>query len=286
MELTDIRQGINGDCFILSSIVSILDSFGSGFISNIFESITEHDGLFCYYNKINNKLIRKCEVVTYEAAYILSPKSHEWVKKIENAYIKLFYKGDIDFLLQNGGIAFDVLERLTGLSSQILINRSFDNKESIYYELCRESIMNNTWSTEFVKFINIITKWKYTVFIEKFWNILLKGIGYDSVESLEPGTVYKPKLPCVIGINSIFNNIVIPGIINDHLYSIVGVVVDEDKNRYIHAYNPHYNVDARLTKYDKNTKKYISEIYKQREGVWSIYELAIFCSDFTYSVRV
>ena len=35
MKLEDIRQGREGDCFILSSILSILSSLGELYVSNI-----------------------------------------------------------------------------------------------------------------------------------------------------------------------------------------------------------------------------------------------------------
>ena len=48
-------------------------------------------------------------------------------------------------LLNEGGIAFNVLENLTGYKSKIIINRLFDNNEDLYYEICEERIKKDKY---------------------------------------------------------------------------------------------------------------------------------------------
>ena len=58
MKLTDIRQGKDGDCFILSSIVSILVCYKEMYINKIIQ--TNKDIVtFTYYVKENNILQKK-----------------------------------------------------------------------------------------------------------------------------------------------------------------------------------------------------------------------------------
>ena len=89
--------------------------------------------------------------------------------------------------------------------------------------------------------------------------------------------------PCVIGINGHFSKITIPGIINEHLYSVIGVSIDKYNNKFLHVFNPHYNVDARQTSYNNINNSFVSNIEKSRYGVWSFYEIILFMSDLTYS---
>ena len=62
MKLEDIRQGKEGDCFILSCISSILSSLGEFYVSNVInEKNTEIDNnniVFNYYIK-NNDIFEK-----------------------------------------------------------------------------------------------------------------------------------------------------------------------------------------------------------------------------------
>ena len=139
MKLEDIRQGKNGDCFILSSIISILSSLGEVFITNIIneKNIIDNNVEFNYYIKNNNVFEKKTLTFLYdENEFNISSKNKDWVKKIEYAYIKKFYDNDINKVINEGGIAFNVLENLTGYKSKIIINRLFDNNEQLYYEIC------------------------------------------------------------------------------------------------------------------------------------------------------
>ena len=140
MKLEDIRQGRDGDCFILSSISSILSSLGEVYISNIINEI-DNNIIFNFYTKIDDIFEKKKITFLYnENEFNISSKNKDWVKKIEYAYIKQFYNNDINKLLEEGGIAFNVLENLTGYKSKIIINRLFDNKKDLYYEICEERI--------------------------------------------------------------------------------------------------------------------------------------------------
>jgi len=288
MKLEDIRQGREGDCFILSSISSILSSLGKVFISNIINEIeTEIDNnnniVFNYYIKNNDIFEKKTLTFLYnEKEFNISPKNKNWVKKIEYAYIKQFYNNNINKLLDEGGIAFKVLENLTGYKSKIIINRLFDNKEDLYYEICEERIKKEMWKNDFVKYLDILFKKYPTILIEKIWNILTNNIQKND-NTIIPNNIYKINCPCVIGINGHFNKITIPGIINEHLYSVIGISIDEYNNKYLHVFNPHHNVEERQTIYKKAEDSFISKIEKNRYGKWSLNETILFMSDLTYS---
>ena len=282
MKLEDIRQGRDGDCFILSSISSILSSLGEVYISNIIKEI-DNNIIFNYYVKINEIFYKKKLTFFYkENEFDISSKNKDWVKKIEYAYIKQFYNNDINKLLEEGGIAFNVLENLTGYKSKIIINRLFDNKEELYYEICEERIKKNIWKNDFVKYLDILFKKYPTLLIQKIWNILTNNIQKND-NKIIPNNIYTIKCPCVIGINGHFNKINIPGIINEHLYSVIGISLDEYNNKYLHVFNPHHNVDGRHTIYNKLEDNFISKIDKNRYGKWSLNETILFISDLTYS---
>ena len=282
MKLEDIRQGRDGDCFILSSISSILSSLGEVYISNIINEI-DNNIIFNYYVKINEIFYKKKLTFFYkENEFDISSKNKDWVKKIEYAYIKQFYNNDINKLLEEGGIAFNVLENLTGYKSKIIINRLFDNKEELYYEICEERIKKNIWKNDFVKYLDILFKKYPTLLIQKIWNILTNNIQKND-NKIIPNNIYTIKCPCVIGINGHFNKINIPGIINEHLYSVIGISLDEYNNKYLHVFNPHHNVDGRHTIYNKLEDNFISKIDKNRYGKWSLNETILFISDLTYS---
>ena len=281
MKLEDIRQGRDGDCFILSSISSILSSLGEVYVSNIINEI-DNNIIFNYYVKINEIFYKKKLTFFYkENEFDISSKK-DWVKKIEYAYIKQFYNNDINKLLEEGGIAFNVLENLTGYKSKIIINRLFDNKEELYYEICEERIKKNIWKNDFVKYLDILFKKYPTLLIQKIWNILTNNIQKND-NKIIPNNIYTIKCPCVIGINGHFNKINIPGIINEHLYSVIGISLDEYNNKYLHVFNPHHNVDGRHTIYNKLEDNFISKIDKNRYGKWSLNETILFISDLTYS---
>jgi len=292
MKLEDIRQGKEGDCFILSSIISILSSLGEVYVSNIIDEINNDNNndnnnndniTFNYYIKNNDIFEKKTLNFFYnEKEFNVSSKSMEWVKQIEYAYIKQFYNNDINRLLSEGGIAFNVLENLTGYKSKIIINRLFDNNEDLYYEICEERIKNEIWKGDFIKCLDILLKKKPTLLILQIWNILTNNIQENESEII-PNNIYKINCPCVIGINGHFNKITIPGIINEHLYSVIGISVDEYNNKYLHVFNPHHNVDARNTRYIESDNNFISKIDKNRYGKWCMNEIILFMSDITYS---
>ena len=282
MKLEDIRQGKEGDCFILSSISSILSSLGEVYISNIINEI-DNNIIFNFYTKIDDIFEKKKITFLYnENEFNISSKNKDWVKKIEYAYIKQFYNNDINKLLEEGGIAFNVLENLTGYKSKIIINRLFDNKKELYYEICEERIKKNIWKNDFVKYLDILFKKYPTLLIQKIWNILTNNIQKNNTEII-PNNIYKMNYPCVIGINGHFNKITIPGIINEHLYSVIGISIDEYNNKYLHVFNPHHNVDGRETIYKNLENNFVSKISKNRYGKWSLNEIILFMSDLTYS---
>ena len=79
MELSDIRQGRNGDCFILSSILSILHTFGTEYITKIVEKEYDNNYIFNYYLKNCKQDILK--FIYPDKKINISPKSKDWVKK-------------------------------------------------------------------------------------------------------------------------------------------------------------------------------------------------------------
>ena len=131
--------------------------------------------------------------------------------------------------------------------------------------------------------ILIASNAKYpTLLILKICNILTNNIQKND-NKIIPNNIYTIKCPCVIGINGHFNKINIPGIINEHLYSVIGISLDEYNNKYLHVFNPHHNVDGRHTIYNKLEDNFISKIDKNRYGKWSLNETILFISDLTYS---
>tara|TARA_B100001564_G_scaffold358294_1_gene376575 strand:- start:4171 stop:5028 length:858 start_codon:yes stop_codon:yes gene_type:complete len=283
MNIEDIRQGKEGDCFILSSILSILSSLGELYVSNIINE-KNNEITFNYYIKNNDIFEKNTLLFLYnEKEFNISSKNKDWVKKIEYGYIKQFYNNDISKLLNEGGIAFNVLENLTGYKSKIVINRLFDNKTQLYYEVCKETIINSEWKNDFIKYLDILFKKYPTLLIQKIWRILTNNIENNNNVEIIPNNIYKINCPCVIGINGHLNNIDIPGIISEHLYSVVGISIDEYNNKYLHVINPHYNVDARQTLYDNMNNNFTSNIVKSRYGIWSFNEIIMFMSDITYS---
>tara|TARA_Y100000389_G_scaffold166607_1_gene171444 strand:- start:1330 stop:2196 length:867 start_codon:yes stop_codon:yes gene_type:complete len=285
MNLLDIRQGRNGDCFILSSIGSIFSSLGEQFINKIIN--TDNNKIeFNYYSKNDStnstKLQnifekRKIEYIYSEDEYKISKKCKTWVKKIEYAYIKTFYNNDINSLLNNGGLAYNVLEHLTGYKSKIIINRLFDNKEELYYETCKKRLNNKKWKNDFIKHLDIISNKYITIIQNKIWDKL------TDQNNLIRNTLNKIKIPCVIGIQGHYNKKNINGIIYGHLYSIIGISIDNYNNRFIHVFNPHHNVDARKTYYDNINNTFISDISIDNYGIWALDEIIVFMSDLTYT---
>jgi len=274
MELSDIRQGRNGDCFILSSIISILHTFGNDFITKIVENEFDNNYIFNHYSITENVTQKDKIKFTYPDNTInLSSKSRDWVQKIETAYIKKFFNGNVTQVLDKGGIAKDVLSRLTGLDTKIIINRILDNKEKLCYDICKERIKNPEWSNDFIKYLDILSGYKVTIFKNKIWELI------NSHNKIIPEKYYKVKNPCVIGTNGHFQNLLIPGIINEHLYSVLGYKIDQFNNKFLYVYNPHHNRDARVTHY--NGRSFITEIKKGRKSIWSFDEIILFISDFT-----
>lgn len=274
MKLTDIRQGKDGDCFILSSIVSILVCYKEMYINKIIQ--TNKDIVtFTYYVKENNTLQKKELVYKYsDNLYKISKKNKDWVKKIEFGYIKVFYN-NINTLINNGGLAYNVLEHLTGNKSKIIINRLFDNKEELYYEICEERLNNNIWSNDFIKHLDTISNKYISILQYKIWNILNTNKCINNIINIET--------PCVIGIQGTYNKISIEGIIYGHLYSIICISIDNYNNKFIHVFNPHHNVKSRKTYYDNINNTFVSDINIDNYGIWALDEIVIFMSDFTYS---
>ena len=280
MNLIDIRQGKDGDCFILSSIASILCSLGTPFINTILKTI-DNNIEFHYYIKENDIFKKhKTEYIYIEDLYKISKKCKNWVKKIEFAYIKTFYNNDINNLLNNGGLAYNVLEHLTGYKSKIIINRLFDKKAELYYEICKERLNHKTWKNDFIQQLDTISNKYITITQNKIWN---KLNNQNNQNNISINTLYKTNIPCVIGIQGHYDKITIDGIIYGHLYSVIGISIDNYNNKFIHVFNPHHNVESRKTHYDNNTNTYVSNISIDNYGIWAFDEIIIFMSDFTYS---
>ena len=273
MLLDDIVQGKHGDCFILASLISILHTYGSNFINKIINYQSNNTYNFIYYT--DDKL-KKIKNFTYDnSSKILSPKSANWVKQIEYIYIKLFHKNILD-LINNGGTSFDVFSRLIGIKPKIYMNRLFDNKEELYYDFCNNTIVNNNLEMNSFKYLDIIMKRKITLWIEVLWKYLLNN------ENILVNTIHNIKTPTTIGINSIFNKITIPGICNDHCYSIIGIKIDDYGNKYIQVCNPQNKVESRTTSYNKIDNLFYSNISIDRFGLWSLYEVSLFSSEIIY----
>lgn len=277
MELLDIRQGRDGDCFILSSIGSVLVSFNEFFINKIIKTDGKYIE-FNYYIRNNDDFEKyKVKYEYIEDLYKISKKNKNWVKKIEYAYIKTFYNNNINNLLNNGGVAYNVLENLTGYKSKIIINRLFDNKEDLYYEICEERLNHKKWKNDFIKHLDILSNKYISVIQNKIWNKL------SNKNNIVVNTLNKIKIPSVIGIQGHYEKKNINGIIYGHLYSVIGLSIDDYNNKFIHVFNPHHNVEARKTYYDNINNTFISDISIDNYGIWALDEIIIFVSDITYS---
>lgn len=283
MDLLDIHQGKNGDCFILSSIASIFNSLGQNFINKII--LTNNDNFieFNYYKNNNNIFEKHKDVYKYtENLCKISKKCKTWVKKIEFAYIYKFYNNDINNLLNSGGLAYNVLEHLTGYKSNIIINRLFDNNEDLYYEICQERLNHTNWKNDFIKNLDIISNRYISIIQNKIWyNLTNKN---NIKNNIKKNTLNKINIPCVIGIQGHYDKQTINGIIYGHLYSVIGLSIDDYNNKFIHVFNPHHNVEARKTYYDNITNTFISNIDIDNYGIWALDEIIIFMSDITYSI--
>ena len=277
MKLLDIRQGKNGDCFILSSIGSLFVSLNECFINKIIKTEDKYIEFNYYIKNKNNFEKHKVKYEYIEDLYKISPKSKNWVKKIEYAYIKTFYNNNINNLLNNGGLAYNVLENLTGYKSKIIINRLFDNKETLYYEICEERLNHKKWKNDFIKYLDILSNKYIRIIQNKIWNKL------SNTNNISVNIVNKIKIPCVIGIQGHYEKKNINGIIYGHLYSVIGISIDNYNNKFIHVFNPHHNVEARKTYYDNINNTFISDISIDNYGIWSLDEIIIFISDITYS---
>ena len=277
MELLDIRQGKDGDCFILSSIGSVLVSFNEFFINKIIKTDGKYIE-FNYYIRNNDDFEKyKVKYEYIEDLYKISKKNKNWVKKIEYAYIKTFYNNNINNLLNNGGVAYNVLENLTGYKSKIIINRLFDNKEDLYYEICEERLNHKKWQNDFIKHLDILSNKYISVIQNKIWNKL------SNKNNIVVNTLNKIKIPSVIGIQGHYEKKNINGIIYGHLYSVIGLSIDDYNNKFIHVFNPHHNVEARKTYYDNINNTFISDISIDNYGIWALDEIIVFVSDITYS---
>ena len=273
MNIQDIRQGKNGDCFILASLISLLFTFGNEYMKNIVKHEKDNNYIFTYFSDINLK--KKISFRYENSNDIISPKSAEWVKIIEFAYIKLFHKNN-ENVIKNGGSAYNVLFNLTGIKPKVYINKLFDNQEELYYDLCNNTITNTSWGIESFNYINKLSNWKLSIWIELIWKYL-KNIS-EKIEN----NIWRLKKPAIIGINGIYNKIEIPGVLNDHCYSINKLLIDNFGNKYIEVCNPHCKTECRKTSFNANSNNFESKISIDRFGVWSFQEVAVFSSDITY----
>ena len=201
MDISDIKQGKDGDCFILSSIISILHTSGSFKIDKIID-LKDNYYYFNFYKMDNLKrILSYTEKIFISDTLDISKKNENWVKLLESAYIKVFYNNDINSLLKNGGIAKDVLFRLTGFTTKIIINRLFDEREELYYEICNETICKEKWCSDFINHLDKIFKYQPSKFKNKIWKIITG----DNL--IEKNMYYNLKLPCLLGINGHYENI-------------------------------------------------------------------------------
>ncbi len=271
MNINDIVQGRHGDCFILASIISILHTLGEKIIRKI---ITDEVQPFYYFSfwKNNKKYSIKLNETNIKT---ISPKCDKWVKKIEYSYIYVFYSNNMNKIINDGGLSQKVIADLIGIKPKLYINRLFDNNEFEY-----DSIFSNIISKKNRKYIewnnNFITKK-----IEKWLNMIwFSLISITDFEECQKNNIFNLKYPCVLGI---YCKKHILGIVNEHAYSILGIMIDNFDNKYIQVFNPQRNVECRKTSYSSEKKKYISEIENGRYGIWSLDECSLFVSDFTIS---
>lgn len=263
MNINDIIQGRHGDCFILASIISILHTVGIEIINKI---IVDDIKPFYYFNFWKNK--KKYSVKLNETDIkTISPKCKEWVKKIEYGYIYVFYSNDTKKIIDAGGLAQKVIADLVGIKPKLYVNRLFDNIESdliLYHEFLE-------WNNNFI-----------TKDIEKWLNMIwFSLVSITDFQEDEKNKIFTLKYPCVLGVYSKKN---IKGVINEHAYSILGIMIDEFSNKFIQVFNPQRDVDCRKTGYSSEKQTFISKIEKGRYGIWSLDECSLYVSDFTISI--
>ena len=265
MDINDIKQGRHGDCFILASIISILYTLGENQIKNIIKDDTNSFYYFSFWNK-NKKFSIKLDENKLKT---ISPKSKKWVKKIEYGYIYVFYKNNINRIIEEGGISQKVLHNLLGIKPDIFINRLFDNINiDIFKNISKEISSCSEWNNNFVTID--IKNW-----LNKIWNSL---VNISDLKNSEKNKIFKLNYPAIVGTYSRIN---INGIVNEHTYSILGIMIDNYSNKYLQVFNPHRNVDSRKTIFLEKKNKYFSKIEKDRIGIWSLDECCIYVSDFT-----
>lgn len=276
MKLSDIRQGKHGDCFILASIISILYSYGESYINTMIDTKEKNKYILNYYDYLEQQIIKKELEFIFDSSHILSPKNKLWVQLIEYGYILAFHNNEHELIIKNGGIAKNVLFHLTGIEYTVLINRIFDNKTEFHKELCEHSIINDSWDYKFINLIDKISKYSISKWLYKIWNYLLQNI---AIKDLKPNIIYDLTKPCVIG--TINNDIMIPGIIAQHSYSILSISIDDYQHKYLHIFNPQYNTKSRKTNYNNDIDRFDSIVSIDRYSKWNLLELCLFVSDIT-----
>ena len=273
MELIDIRQGRNGDCFILSPIIAILHSLTSNYIQNIITEI-EDTTIFSFSFWLNKKKY-SIKLDSNNIGKSLSPKSQLWVKQIEHGYIYVFYQNNINHILEKGGMSHQVLQRLTGLDVKVYLNKLLDHyNEEQYSELCN-IINQSSWDITSI-LNNSIIQWTNTI-----WSRLITKIELDDENHLLPNHIYNLVSPGVVGINGSYRNKQVLGIVSEHSYAIIGISIDDYDNKYLHTFNPQHKVESRITNYNPNTQEFNTNCSIDRNGKWSFNELLIFVSDFS-----
>ena len=93
--------------------------------------------------------------------------------------------------------------------------------------------------------------------------------------------IFNLKYPSVLG-TSYNNNI--NGIVSEHSYSIIGIMIDDYFKKYIRVFNSQRNIKSRETIFCDIKKKYLSNIKMSRFGLWALDECPLFVSDFTISL--
>ena len=273
MELIDIRQGRNGDCFILSPIIAILHSLTSNYIKNIITEVEDTTN-FSFSFWLNKKKY-SIKLDSNNIGKSLSPKSQLWVKQIEHGYIHVFYQNNINHILEKGGMSHQVLQRLTGLDVKVYLNKLLDHyNEEQYSELCN-IINQSSWDITSI-LNNSIIQWTNTI-----WSRLITKIELDDENHLLPNHIYNLVSPGVVGINGSYRNKQVLGIVSEHSYAIIGISIDDYDNKYLHTFNPQHKVESRITNYNPNTQEFNTNCSIDRNGKWSFNELLIFVSDFS-----
>ena len=273
MELNDIRQGRNGDCFILSSIIAILHSFTSNYIKNIITNV-EGTTIYSFSFWLNNKKY-SIKLDSTNIGKSLSPKSQLWVKQIEYGYIYAFYQNNINNILEKGGMSHQVLQRLTGLDVKVYLNKLLDHyNEPQYTELCN-IINQSSWDITSI-LNNTIIQWTNSI-----WSRLITKIELNDENHLVPNYIYHLVSPGVVGINGSYRNKQVLGIVSEHSYAIIGISIDDYDNKYLHTFNPQHKVESRITNYNPDTQQFNTIYSIDRNGKWAFNELFIFVSDFS-----